>query len=290
MSAEENYAIVVAIIVAYKLYAKAALAGLKMRYLVPEVSTGVGGEEPEIGPAINWRGPTKELDLQGFRQPPPDLLDVGFLKSALEATAAVCRIETKEKVKLGTGFLVAPGLVLTNYHVLSQLGDPDVETRLAPLLLRFGAISAKAVSESDGQTFQPRADKAVMKSSPIDKLDYVLLRVEDAIVKAEGIKPVGFDLSLPAKGMGLHILQHPAGESMKVALSSNGVTGVYDDVGFVQYLTSAKGGSSGSPCFNDSWMLIALHHAERSKMFGTIREGILFRAIHKEIAENLSQV
>lgn len=285
----ENYAIVVAVIVAYSLYGdKASLARLKMRYLVPDLSAETG-QVAEIGPPINWRGPTDELELQGLRQPPPDLLDVGFLKGALEATAAVCRIETTKKVNLGTGFLVAPGLVLTNYHVLSQLGDPDIEKSAQGLLLHFGAITDKTASESAGQTFRTNAGKAVLKSSPIDRLDYALLQVEDAIGKADGLKPVKFDLSLPGKGMGLHILQHPEGESMKIAISNNGITGVYDDVGLVQYVTNTKPGSSGSPCFNDGWMLTALHHAQRSKIFGTIREGILFRAIHSEIAGHLSE-
>jgi endonuclease G len=102
------------------------------------------------------------------------------------------------------------------------------------------------------------------------------------------LRPVNWDLASPTKRMGLNILQHPGGESMKLALSSNGVTGVYPETGLIQYLTSTRGGSSGSPCFSDEWALVALHHAERSRMFGTIREGILFRAIHSEISSYLS--
>jgi len=285
----DNYQTIVAVIVAYNLYRdQKMLAKLKMRYLVPDAAEPAA-EGPEIGPPIDWRGPTDAVELQAFTQPAPDLLDVGFLRRALEATPSVCRIENSNADGLGTGFMVAPGLVLTNYHVPLLLG-PDIEKNAAQLVLRFGAITAKEVTESNGQTFRLQALTPVVKSSPIEKLDYVLLHVEEAIRQAEGIKSASIDLSLPKQGMGLHILQHPAGQSMKLALSNNGVTGVFEAAGLVQYMTSTRGGSSGSPCFNDEWKVVALHHSERARMFGTVREGIIFRSIHAEIADRLSAV
>ena len=62
---------------------------------------------------------------------------------------------------------------------------------------------------------------------------------------------------------------------MKVALSCNGVVDVDANSGKIQYVNKTAGGSSGSPCFNEDWELVALHHAERSRSFGSIREGIL---------------
>lgn len=284
----ENYAHIVAIIIAYRLYLDpTVLSSLKMRYLVPDLDTRTRDERVDIGPVIDWQGPTEILELQKYKQPVPDLFDVGFLRHALEATACVCRIENTRKDKLGTGFLIARGLVLTNYHVLSLSDSTDLEANAHDLVFRFGAITAKEVSESEGQTFRTKTDKAVLKASPINKLDYALLALDDAAKGAEGIKPAKFDLTLPRAGMGLHILQHPLGDNMKIALSTNGVTGVYGNLGLIQYLTSTRGGSSGSPCFNDSWMLIGLHHAERARLFGTIREGILFNAIHAEIGTYL---
>lgn len=282
----ENYSNIVAIIVIYKLYSADKMAALKKRYLVPELQAGETAAE--VGPAFDWRGPTDELELQRYRQPLPDLLDVGFLRNALEATASVCRVENTRKEKLGTGFLVAPSLVLTNYHVLSESGNSDIAATARELVLRFGAISTKGVSEDEGQTVRLRADHPILKSSPANKLDYALLGVDAELVKSQSVKAAKLHSSIPEPGMGLHILQHPSGESMKIALSTNGVTGVYRDVGLIQYLTAAKGGSSGSPCFNDDWAVVALHHAEQAKIFGTVREGILLQAIRAEIEENLT--
>jgi len=70
---------------------------------------------------------------------------------------------------------------------------------------------------------------------------------------------------------------------MKLSISCDGITGVYADRGLVQYVNKTSGGSSGSPCFNENWHLVALHHAQRAKSFGSIREGILFSSIYPEI-------
>ena len=74
---------------------------------------------------------------------------------------------------------------------------------------------------------------------------------------------------------------------MKVAISSDAVTGVYRESGKIQYVNKTMVGSSGSPCFNDSWKVVALHRALKYRSFGSIREGILFGAIFPEIEEFL---
>jgi endonuclease G len=74
---------------------------------------------------------------------------------------------------------------------------------------------------------------------------------------------------------------------MEVTPNDNGITGIYQSEGLIQYVTRTQGGSSGSPCFNEDWKVVALHHAERAKSFGTIREGILFSAIYDRIKEYL---
>ncbi len=78
---------------------------------------------------------------------------------------------------------------------------------------------------------------------------------------------------------------------MKVSISRDGITGVYQERGLIQYVSKTEPGSSGSPCFDENWNLVALHHAQRDRMFssirGTIREGILFNSIYQEIESYL---
>ncbi len=87
--------------------------------------------------------------------------------------------------------------------------------------------------------------------------------------------------------MALNILQHPQGDSMKIAISSNAIANIFPDSGLMQYVTKALSGSSGSPCFNEDWKVVALHHAQKATYFGSIREGILLSSIYKKIQQHL---
>jgi V8-like Glu-specific endopeptidase len=275
----------VAVIVAYELYRDPALlAALTARFQVPVAGATLDAPE-ERSPEIDWRGSEDSVELQLFRQPPPDLIDVGFLSRAIHRSSSVCRIERSEGVGLGTGFLVAGDLVLTNYHVLAPEAADDPRATAADLSLRFGCVTAPEGKEADGQVFRLHAEEPLVQASPVAELDYALLRVEPKIRTAADLGPIERPTNaVLAKGMALNILQHPRGGPMKLALSSNGITGVYDDIHRVQYVTIAAGGSSGSPCFDDDWQLVALHHAERSKAFGTVRQGIPIAAIYEQIS------
>ena len=65
---------------------------LKRRFIVnPQITAR------EIGPDIDWRGSTEEIQLQSFLKLQPDWYDIGFLKRAIERAASVCRIEIPSK-------------------------------------------------------------------------------------------------------------------------------------------------------------------------------------------------
>ncbi len=57
----------------------------------------------------------------------------------------------------------------------------------------------------------------------------------------------------------VNIIQHPAARHKEVALQKNVITNIYTTR--IRYKTDTQRGSSGSPVFNNSWELIALHHA-----------------------------
>lgn len=101
----------------------------------------------------------------------------------------------------------------------------------------------------------------------------------------EKIKPISIQSPLPSLNPKdeINVLQHPQGNVMQVSLSASGV--VQQDVnrGRVWYVNRTQGGSSGSPCFNGDWKMIALHHASMARGFGSIREGILLSSILPEI-------
>ena len=77
-------------------------------------------------------------------------------------------------------------------------------------------ISTAEGQEAAGYPFKLATGQSIVKSSPVNQLDYALLRVEDAITSIEEIKPAPCTPQRPAKGMELNILQHPGGKEMKL--------------------------------------------------------------------------
>ena len=168
---------------------------LKRRFQIPESVRGLTAETPDLGPEFEWRGP-EELELQGWFRPEPDFHDVGFLKGVAARSASVCRIENANGEWRGTGFLIAPRMLLTNYHVLQQYGGPDLDENARDIVLRFGCFSVKEGVE-ESLTFKLTPEKPILKASDSKKLDYVLLHVEERISTAGGIKPAPYELRAP---------------------------------------------------------------------------------------------
>jgi hypothetical protein len=57
------------------------------------------------------------------------------------------------------------------------------------------------------------------------------------------------------------IVQHPIAGPLKLAIDTQGIIGLNENGTRIKYRTNTEPGSSGSPCFNVNWELIALHHA-----------------------------
>lgn len=245
--------------------------------------------KPDFGPDINWCGETDEIQLQSLLKPDPDYWDVGFLKRAIAQSASVCRIEIPSRNIMGTGVLITPNKILTNYHVLKYSEEDNLENNALNAILQFGCLTSDNGLETQGKSFQLDRQNPILCFSKTEDLDYVLLQVESKITQATDIKPARWDSQkLPMEKMGISVLQHPEGDSMKLSVSQDGITGVYQNSGLVQYVNKTTLGSSGSPCFDENWYLVALHHAQKSKTFGSIREGILFAAIYQEIKHFLN--
>jgi hypothetical protein len=59
--------------------------------------------------------------------------------------------------------------------------------------------------------------------------------------------------------MKLNVIQHPQGRRKEVVVQENELSDVYTNV--IHYTSDTDYGSSGSPVFNNTWDLMALHHA-----------------------------
>ena len=191
----------------------------------------------------------------------------------------VCRIELPEKTPQGTGFLVAPDLVMTNYHVIESVQKGMVDPK--HLRVRFDyKVLANGVSVGEGRTckvaahwladFSPYSVQDFESAPAIDpasdELDYALLRLDaragdDAL--DEGVTRGWIQAPAAAHDFAtspaLYIVQHPNGHPMQVAIDSHSV--IKSSATRVRYTTTTEKGSSGSPCFSADWDWVALHHS-----------------------------
>jgi endonuclease G len=186
-----------------------------------------------------------------------DFLSVEFLEMALDAASCVGRIATPWG--WGTGILVAPGLVVTNHHVI-RTAD---EARGATLEMdyeenRYGP--AKSV-----QSFALEPGTFFCASQELDFAVVGVARASQggAALDRFGYKPLIAQEGKIAVGEAVNIIQHPKGEMKQVVIRESRLVDLPDRPGmepFFHYSGDTERGSSGAPVFNDQWEIVALHH------------------------------
>jgi V8-like Glu-specific endopeptidase len=201
-----------------------------------------------------------------------NFLDIYLLIGALYCAQAVGRVEVPEGQAQGTGWLIAPDMLLTNCHVLPK---PEY---VAEGVVRFGYMRDGSGVKVAGERVV-QLDSDFYHTSPDNQLDYALVRLKERPL-VEKMLPTGvgdlsmLDLLRQDKHRGylmaaprdivnlqpVNIIQHPAQDPLKVVMTRNLVA---DDATAtrVQYYADTKRGSSGSPVFNKLWEVIALHHS-----------------------------
>ncbi|WP_017152237.1 DNA/RNA non-specific endonuclease [Bacillus bingmayongensis] len=219
-----------------------------------------------------------------------DLFPISYLEAGLNVAKSVCRIEVRDSIGRvlghGTGFLVSPSLLLTNNHVL------DNEDRALFSLAEFNYELDLNLKERQIKSFRFAPKRLFI--TDVD-LDFTLVAIEE--VSADGTKLSDFDFLplLSQRGKALvgeyvSIVQHPSGAPKAVAIRENKITDIFDD--YIHYSTDTMEGSSGSPVFNDEWIVIALHHAgvpdpnDNTKFISN--EGVRISSILKFVTEQYS--
>jgi formylglycine-generating enzyme required for sulfatase activity/V8-like Glu-specific endopeptidase len=212
---------------------------------------------------------------QGFMDPPPDY-----------AIRSVCRVEAaKHGNTLGTGFLIAPRLILTNFHVLNAVKNiSGVERQATKLEFRFGY--KKFPSIQPGRLYKAKDAGALVAYSDDQKLDYALICLAEPPYDDDGMPIQPLLTSSNARNLVLDeqvaIIQHPEGDTIKVAYGQ--VVNIEGER--FQYNVNTKGGSSGSPVFDAQWDLVGLHRGSGPDR-EDVNEGIVLAAILVEIKEFL---
>ena len=221
-----------------------------------------------------------------------------WIETLAQMRRAVCRVEPqpqRESIEgYGTGYLVAPDVVMTNFHVAAPFWGEKVKA--GRVVLRFDyETGVGGTSIPDGTEHKlatswrgpanPTKEQSSrpwrVLSSPESGLDFALLRLEKpAGDDAIGGKPRGF-LKLTARGFNptdpVLILQHPAAAPMKLSF---GAVDQPDPPNHVLYKVNTEGGSSGSPCLTQDLKVTAIHHFGKT----VNNRGVTHEAILKYLA------
>jgi|GEM_PF-1159932 len=183
---------------------------------------------------------------------------VQVLLRGYEASRSVGRVQVMNRhgthTGHGSGFLVAPGLFLTNQHVLE---DADIASRSTVI---FG--DEVHLDGSHTQQVKFKITDQVFWSSK--EADYAICSIEPVNRDGQKLSDYGFLPLIQDSGKALNfepvsIIQHPGGNPKAIAIRNSFVMGRTIDGG-VYYTTDTLGGSSGSPVLNREWQVVALHH------------------------------
>lgn len=188
-----------------------------------------------------------------------DLLSVEFFEMGLLAARCVGLVTTRGQAN-GTGFLVAPGMMLTNEHVLrtaDMARDSDLELDFEDN--RHGEAKRVEVFRLRPETFF-LAHKA---------LDFALVALDlqsqnGTQLDTFSVLPLIGEEGKVRIGEAVNVVQHPGGRVKQIAIRNNQLVDLPEGAGldaYFHYEADTEKGSSGAPVFNDFWEVVALHHS-----------------------------
>ncbi|HLG60873.1 MAG TPA: serine protease [Ktedonosporobacter sp.] len=181
----------------------------------------------------------------------------------------------------GTGWLIAPILAMTCWHVLKartmggRLYDTDLSAQVKNSVLAFDY-------KLPGQGIEYQIDELEC-SDPT--LDYAILRLKDRqdhSLKSRGFLSLDVDVPLTSQTE-LYVIQHPKGQPQQTA------SGRFDRYKPQQpqcifHTAPAEEGTSGAPVINvRNWSAVAMHNGEDTNL--GLREATLLKAILSHVQQ-----
>jgi hypothetical protein len=282
----------------------------RLRAMIAQISPEIAAGEPferrvyavqRAGmPSMNASAPGSSMAgnvpaLQRLIKPALNHKDLRIWADKLAAIEKqVCRIEA-DGAAFGTGFLVGPQAVLTNWHVVEEARQQGLDAKLG---CRFD-FKRLTTGQTDGGTFFPiaavltesRCSAAEEKGDDPDitppnpgELDYALIELP-APMPERGYIRLGTPPPLRA-GAPLIIVQHPEGEPISFAIDTDAVIGTMHNDLRLRYTTTTEPGSSGSPCLTMDLDIVALHHLGDPRRVAQFNQGIPISLVRQSIIDN----
>ncbi|MBN1891051.1 MAG: trypsin-like peptidase domain-containing protein [Thermoflexales bacterium] len=245
---------------------------------------------------------------------------ISFLENGLRAARAVARVMVSRTIGgrgFGTGWLIAPGLFVTNHHVIKAREPHESDATLQEFEQQ--ARGSVAWFGYDVGSYAEYYCTDLVHANKA--LDYAVLRLADKSIDDVPLADWSFLRVVRIQpnltpGVRLNVIQHPGGRVKEIALRSNFYIGNVPDRGLFHYLSDTERGSSGSPVLDNNWQVVGLHHAWDSydryykdrpirfnslglqyatpskfseQVVAAINEGFLLHTILKDLPESVRQ-
>jgi V8-like Glu-specific endopeptidase len=212
-----------------------------------------------------------------------DTLAALFLHLGVEASRSIAKLHVhrhfagvasmkpgnEPDVSLGTGWMIAPDLMITNHHVIAARTKDEPPPSAADFEAQ--ALSTRVQFDYLAIGDPGTVTTAIGCEAEDANLDFAVLRLAAGagrpplrLLASPLVKP-------PASALRarVNVLQYPDGNPMRLGFRNNFV--VTGEAGRLSYLTDTAGGSSGSPVCDDAWFVAALHRGWRTIENGPVR-------------------
>jgi hypothetical protein len=211
----------------------------------------------------------------------------------IKRTVCAVGLDGQYKIIPGSGFLVGPDLVMTNYHVVENFlteqpdhsivpnvsGDQIIcffdyfmepRPRIPPGGIKHASTAVRAADQwlVHARKKLPFDGMTEMPTTVTDEYDYVIIRLSKPIgdmPTRQGGGTIRGWLRLPekiypAEKSRLMVFQHPGGYAQQIDIGD--LLGLDPSKTRIRYTVSTANGSSGGPAVDAEGELYALHNAE----------------------------
>lgn len=197
-----------------------------------------------------------------------------LLADGAERGRAVCKIKAsginfrnQRGSWSGTGFLIAPNILLTNDHVINSL---EVARNSEALFNYQETVGGQIASTA---SFKLNPERLYI-GSPFGELDYCFVWIEGEPQEQFGTMKFWRGSSMMPSGGKANVIHHPNGNPKRASLDRNEVIDLGLNEVLIHYTSDTEPGSSGSPVMTSDWRLFALHHASSGRLSATLQQRV----------------